>query len=253
MKGCMLSFVVCGATGAQREDFDKVAELDVLEVEDDLQEYDAGRLRELQMELLELSFEDQWGTHLFQVREAAQTRALSFVRSSVSGVCCRARGFTKPMSRNNNAHSRETATRREGLSALAIDSSTISSVVSNVSARMKQSRWQILMPRIARLPTRLPPVMARKSTNPRPDYDLQLRGRTYPAAAGQGSVANSTSAVAATSNGGPKEQPILTLFPLEPQFGVGVDGTLMLLNQTPITAETNKLAGTLVSEYGLED
>ncbi|KAI5293109.1 hypothetical protein KEM56_006128, partial [Ascosphaera pollenicola] len=84
------------ATGATRYDFDKVAELvrilidqvvgqasrnkDVLEVEDELHEYDSGRLRELQMDLLELSFEDQWGSHLFQVREELKHEALQFVK-----------------------------------------------------------------------------------------------------------------------------------------------------------------------------
>jgi hypothetical protein len=54
------------------------------------------------------------------------------------------------------------------------------------------------------------------------------------------------------SGGEPKEQPILTLFPLNHSLASEwLDGLLMLLNQAPITAETNKLV-TLVSEYGLK-
>ncbi len=67
-------------TGAQVEDFDKIEELvriliehvvglaprtrDVLEVEEDLTDYELQRLRDLQMELLELTHDDAWGHHL---------------------------------------------------------------------------------------------------------------------------------------------------------------------------------------------
>ncbi|CRK24931.1 hypothetical protein BN1723_018176, partial [Verticillium longisporum] len=80
--GLLAFFRLWKATGAAQADFDKVTELvrilveqvvgraartrDVLEVEDDLAEHDCARLRELQMELLELSFEDAWGQHLYQ-------------------------------------------------------------------------------------------------------------------------------------------------------------------------------------------
>ncbi|KAH6651098.1 ELMO/CED-12 family-domain-containing protein [Chaetomium tenue] len=166
------------ATGAQRDDFDKVAELvrvlveqvvgqssrtkDVLEVEDELQEYDAVRLREVQMELLELSFEDQWGPHLVSVREELKHEALQFVKEQRIRCLLQGSWFTKPM-----PHTRqESYTKRRlyqpwryaklshnrrylhyadfpdklpydpGLDALTekIDLGTISSVVSNVSA-----------------------------------------------------------------------------------------------------------------------
>jgi engulfment/cell motility protein 1 len=68
------------ATGAEVEDFDKVAELvrilveqvvgqaprtrDISEAEVELQDFDYHRLREMQMELLELAYEDAWGHHL---------------------------------------------------------------------------------------------------------------------------------------------------------------------------------------------
>jgi hypothetical protein len=78
--GLLAFFRLWKATGAEQEDFNKVAELvrilieqvvgqaprtrDIVEVEEDLAEFDYTRLRELQMELLELSFEDTWGHHL---------------------------------------------------------------------------------------------------------------------------------------------------------------------------------------------
>ena len=166
------------STGAQRDDFDKVAELvrvlveqvvgqssrtkDVLEVEDELQEYDAARLRELQMELLELSFEDQWGPHLVSVREELKHEALQFVKEQRIRCLLQGSWFTKPMPHTRQesytkrrlyqpwryaklSHNRrylhyadfpEKLPYDPGLDALTekIDLGTISSVVSNVSA-----------------------------------------------------------------------------------------------------------------------
>ena len=67
-------------TGAEMNDFDKIEELvrilvehvvglaprtrDIYEIEADLADYELGRLRDLQMELLELTHEDAWGHHL---------------------------------------------------------------------------------------------------------------------------------------------------------------------------------------------
>lgn len=66
--------------GAQIEDYDKIEELvrilieqivgqsprtkDIKNVEEELAEFELKRLRELQMELLELTYEDAWGHHL---------------------------------------------------------------------------------------------------------------------------------------------------------------------------------------------
>lgn len=84
------------STGAEQEDFDKVLELvriliesvvggasrtrDVQNVEEELATFSYQRLRELEMELLELTYEDVWGQHLRQVREELQHEALQFVR-----------------------------------------------------------------------------------------------------------------------------------------------------------------------------
>ena len=83
-------------TGAEVEDYEKIVELvrilvesvvggaprtrDVQDVEDDLAEFEYSRLRELQMELLELTYEDVWGQHLRQVREELHHEALQFVK-----------------------------------------------------------------------------------------------------------------------------------------------------------------------------
>jgi len=73
------------ATGAQTEDFKKIEELvrilveqivgqaprtkEIKDVEEELAEFECQRLRELQMELLELTYEDAWGHHLRYVHE----------------------------------------------------------------------------------------------------------------------------------------------------------------------------------------
>ncbi|KAL1865467.1 hypothetical protein VTK73DRAFT_5221 [Phialemonium thermophilum] len=263
------------STGAERDDFDKVAELvrilieqvvgqasrtkDVLEVEDDLQEYDCAKLRELQMELLELSFDEQWGQHLYQVREELKHEALQFVKEQRIRCLLQGSWFTKPQPRQ---HSRQESLQKRrlyqpwrfarlssnrrylhygdfpeqlaqdpGLDALTekIDLSIISSVVSNVSA-------------------------------PNEDTQSLSSSSTAKNAANQG-LTKPTTKITIYSYVGTdepqtgndaKEKAILTLFPLNHSLASEwLDGLLMLFNQAPITAETNKLV-TLVSEYGLK-
>lgn len=94
--GLQAFFRLWKATGAEVEDFTKIMELvrilleavvggasrtkDVQEVEDELAEFDCQKLRELQMELLELTYEDAWGHHLRQVRDELNHEALQFVK-----------------------------------------------------------------------------------------------------------------------------------------------------------------------------
>lgn len=84
------------ATGARVEDFEKIVDLvrillesvvggasrtkDIQDVEEELAEFEYQRLRELQMELLELTYEDVWGHHLRQVRHELHHEALQFVK-----------------------------------------------------------------------------------------------------------------------------------------------------------------------------
>lgn len=76
--------------GAQVEDFDKIEELvrilieqvvgqaprtrEIKDVEEELAEFEIQRLRELQMELLELTYEDAWGHHLRYVARRLRYR-----------------------------------------------------------------------------------------------------------------------------------------------------------------------------------
>lgn len=94
--GLQAFFRLWKATAAESEDLDKLVELvrilietvvggagrtkDVQDIEEELANYEYHRLRELQMELLELTYEDAWGQHLRQVREELNHEALQFVK-----------------------------------------------------------------------------------------------------------------------------------------------------------------------------
>jgi engulfment/cell motility protein 1 len=83
-------------TNADVDDFAKIAELvrilvesvvggatrtkEVQDVEDEIVNFEYRRLRDLQMELLELTYEDVWRQHLQQVREELHHEALQFVK-----------------------------------------------------------------------------------------------------------------------------------------------------------------------------
>lgn len=78
--GLLAFFRLWKETSANSEDFDKVADLmrvlmyqvvgqaprtkEIQEIEDDIAEFEYHRLRDLQMELLEQSYEHTWGDHL---------------------------------------------------------------------------------------------------------------------------------------------------------------------------------------------
>ena len=94
--GLQAFFRLWHVTGAEIEDFTKIADLvrillevvvgraarvsDVHGVETEIKQFESERLRRLQMELLELTYEDHWGQHLGQVRDELNHEALQFVR-----------------------------------------------------------------------------------------------------------------------------------------------------------------------------
>jgi engulfment and cell motility protein 1 len=269
------------STGAEQDDFDKVAELirilieqvvgeasrtkDVQDVEEELSEFDYGRLRELQMELLELTFEDEWGQHLHQVRDELKHEALQFVKEQRIRCLLQGAWFPRTVQHKNSTedgHSGRNGTTRTSLTAWRyvklshnrrylhysdfdaqtkqeplldalpekIDLSTISSVVSNVSATNDETSS------ISSASTLKTASHAQKPTS-----TTKITINSF-----VGGDSNSQ------TNGEPAERAILTLMP--PTHSLAsewLDGLLMLLNQAPITAETNKLV-TLVSEYGLK-
>ncbi|KAF4994180.1 hypothetical protein FGRMN_5954 [Fusarium graminum] len=263
-------FRVWKLTGAEKDDFEKVAELirilvdrvvggarrtkDMAEVEEEMQEYDVPRLRDQQMGLLEMSFENTWGQHLQQVREELKQEALQFVKEQRIRCLLQGSWFSKPTPKRDNgavkhplftptpwryaklSHNRRylhyadfearTVT-APGLDSLAekVDLSTISSVVSNVSAPNEDTR------------STFSDFMG-KDAAPKSTTKITIYSFVSPTEATRGIDA--------------KEQPIFTLWPLSHSLASEwLDGLLMLLSQAPITSETNKLVN-LVSEYGLK-
>ncbi|KAJ4163226.1 hypothetical protein LMH87_004968 [Akanthomyces muscarius] len=278
-------FRIWKSTGAEMDDFEKVGELvrilvehvvgqssrtrDVLEVEDDIAEFDVARLRELQMELLERSFDDTWGEHLYQVSETLRQEALQFVKEQ--RVRCLLQGSwsmhpSAPSGADHGGNKTGDSSSKEqqwrfaklshnrrylhyadfdkqtpqdpGLNSLTekIDLNTISSVVSNVSANNDQAS------------------QSSSSTLQSPQAPVP------PAAAASRKTLTTTKitiysyvhAADAVRGGDSSEYPILELWPVNHSLASEwLDGLLMLLNQTPITAETSKLVN-LVSDYGLK-
>ncbi|CRK18376.1 hypothetical protein BN1723_002513 [Verticillium longisporum] len=309
--GLLAFFRLWKATGAAQADFDKVTELvrilveqvvgraartrDVLEVEDDLAEHDCARLRELQMELLELSFEDAWGQHLYQVREELKQEALQFVKEQRVRCLLQGAWFSKPLPRRDTnatdsgdepprrrlytpmpwrfaklSHNRRflhyadfvTRTPQEpGLDTLTekVDLGTISSVVSNVSAPDDAASAATV---------KNLHVNGHSHTHVNGHSHTHVNGHSHTHVNGHGDATPTPTTAAAGLTGSSTK---ITIFrfadPSDPSAGESavlalhpvnhsaasewLDGLLMLLNQAPITAETNKLVG-LVSEYGLK-
>ncbi|KAG5981371.1 hypothetical protein E4U55_002992 [Claviceps digitariae] len=276
--GLLAFFRIWKATGAELEDFAKVAELvrilveqvvgraartkDILETEDELLEFDISQLRELQMELLELSFEETWGDHLYQVRETLKQEALQFVKEQRVRCLLQGSWFCKPAAHQNNkkdhdageetgpkpkqslpwrfvklSHNRRflhyadferQMAQDPGLDVLTdkLDLSAISSVGSNVSA-VEDNKSNVSGSTVQN-----PTTTARQAKT-------TTRITIYAASE-------------ANPRGELEEYPMLTLWPVNPSLASEwLDGLLMLLNQAPITAETSKLIN-LVSDYGLK-
>ncbi|TGO52677.1 hypothetical protein BOTNAR_0317g00010 [Botryotinia narcissicola] len=269
------------ATGAEQDDFIKVAELvrilveqvvgqasrtkDVLEVEEELAEFEYSKLRKLQMELLELTFEDEWGQHLQQVRDELKHEALLFVKEQRIRCLLEGAWFPRIIQPKTVSEEGSSSTKSLGrripitswryvklshnrrylhyfdfdhqlskeptLDQLLekTDLSTISSVVSNVSASHDDG-------------LSISSSSTLKDTNPsKANTTTKITINSYV-----------TDTKAQQDDTDPAEKAILTLMP--PTHSLAsewLDGLLMLLNQAPISSETNKLVS-LVSEYGLK-
>ncbi|KAK6843572.1 ELMO/CED-12 family protein [Apiospora arundinis] len=283
--GLQAFFRLWKATGAGQGDFEKIVELvrilmdqvvgssgrskDVVDIEEDLLEYDLARLRELQMDLLEMSFEENWGQHLYQVRDALRNESLSFVKEQRVRCLLQGSWFSKPAPRKESlganfqagrsghstpwryaklSHNRrylhyaDFALRTEldpTLESLTekIDLSKISSVVSNVSVINDDEKSN---------------TQTTDTSGP----------KTSTSSIGAASAAKTTTKItmfgftsaeeALRPTGDGKEQPLLTLYPLNNSLASEwLDGMLMLLDQAPLTADTQKLV-TLVGEYSLK-
>ncbi|KAF2085699.1 hypothetical protein K490DRAFT_67579 [Saccharata proteae CBS 121410] len=277
------------STGAEIEDLEKVKELvrilieqvvgqaqrikDIQEVEEDMAEFEYQRLRNLQMELLELTYEDAWGHHLRQVRDELNHEALQFVKEQRIRCLLAGAWFPHslgyrdeagPVTKQSLARTVPTAWRYVRLShnkrflhfadfqvksdadprldALQekIDLSVISSVVSNVSAST---------PSTASSDSTLRTIPASTSTR------ITIYGYAPPVAS-SGATTNSGTTnhhnPNDSSTAGTRESVLLQLHPQSHTLASEwLDGLLMLLGQQPITADTQKLVN-VIGGYGLK-
>ncbi|KAJ5162475.1 Engulfment/cell motility ELMO [Penicillium capsulatum] len=272
--GLQAFFRLWKATAAETEDLDKLVELvriliesvvggagrtkDVQEVEEDLANFEYPRLRELQMELLELTYEDAWGQHLQQVREELHHEALQFVKEQRIRCLLQGAWFALdpksdpgPTTRSSASHQylqlshnrrylhfgqfNSVGDRAPELDALPekIDLSVVSSVVSNVSTTPDHSSSSTV-----------------KTAPRQASTKITIHGYASPSTATGHSKHHGHARTGSRST--QKETVLLTLRPASHSVASEwLDGLLMLLNQQPITAETTKLID-LVSNYGLK-
>lgn len=290
--GLYAFFRLWKSTSAEIEDYDKIVELvriliesvvgsaprtkDVQDVEEELTDFEYIRLRNLQMELLELTYEDVWGQHLGQVREELQHEALLFVKEQ--RIRCLLQGSWFPNDGTPKtdgkseypkwryiqlSHNRrflhfgdfEGINRKRpeldvlpGKSELSLHVSSFDrqanvssvdlSIVSSVVSNVSASPDNASFSTVKSMPHHV------SSTK------ISIYG--YVHAATSGDVQKSNGHSRSTSRATQREATLLTLRPGSPSVASEwLDGLLMLLNQQPITAETSKLIK-LISNYGLK-
>ncbi|KAG6183999.1 hypothetical protein E4U10_006609 [Claviceps purpurea] len=292
--GLLGFFRIWKATGAEIDDFDKVAELvrilieqvvghatrtkDIAEAEEEIQEFEIAQLRELQMELLELSFDDTWGEHLFQVRETLKQEALQFVKEQRVRCLLQGSWFRKPAPQYNKSptHGRkdhdandETLHQQRQMPAKQQQHS-LPWRFAKLSHNRRYLHYadfehqvghdpgldiltnKIDLGAISSVGSNV--SAAEDSTSDASDTTVQnLATRTTSTSHAKKTTTRITIyAAEMASRGETEEYPVLTLWPVDASLASEwLDGLLMLLNQAPITTETSKLIN-LVSDYGLK-
>ena len=281
-------FRVWKATGAEIDDFPKIVELvrilvesvvggadrtkGIEDVEKEMAAFEYSKIRELQMELLELTYEDVWGQHLHGVKEELHSEALQFVKEQ--RIRCLLAGawfphgtytdqesggpVTEDSLVENVAHGYRFVRLTENRQYLhwgdfdekdeqppltarlreKLDLSIVSSVVSNVTADDRSSLGSDST--LKELPH------DRFTTN-----KITIHGH-LPRSRGGRNEHSRTSSKTSSSRSASKESVLLTFHPNSHSIASEwLDGLLMLLEQQPITAETNRLVH-MISDYGLK-
>ena len=276
-------------TGAETEDFIKVADLirilleavvggatrtkEIHTIEKEIHEYDLQRLRQLQMEVLELTYEDTWSQHLRQIRDELNHEALQFVKEqrircllagawmpnhqgykSDAGPVTRhdlnpsfsaSHRFIKLSHNRRILHYADFEVRPKEDPVLEtlhakVDLTSVSSVSSNVTATSDANSSTSTI-RETEKPTSTTRITIHGYTNASRPNTPKTHNRT---------PSKSTYNTHVTANR--KEVNLLTLYPQSHSLASEwLDGLLMLLNQQPITAETNRLIA-MGQDYGLK-
>lgn len=274
-------------TGAAMDDFHKIMELvriliesivggaertkGIESVEQEIATYECKPLREMQMELLDLAYEDLWGQHLRGTRDELQSEALQFVKEQ--RIRCLLAGSWFPHSTTVDNHDiggpvqaadleeqlvygyryiilsedRKTlhwASFEQMLEEApsiqilpnVVPLSSVSSVVSNVTAN--EGRKDSTNTEVERFTT----------------TKITIHGYESKPAARQNSSRAGKSHSRKDSKG-PTSRPEKVLLTFQPENQIvaseWLDGLLMLLDQQPITAETNKIVK-IFGEMGLK-
>ena len=292
--GLQAFFRLWQITNAEIEDFIKICDLvrilleavvggstrtrGVKEVQKEIAEYELSKLRQLQMELLELTYEDTWGQHLRQIKDELSHEALQFVKEQ--RVRCLLAGAWFPNSskhevamNRDNAHSyryaklspnrrylnygdfdtRSSTEPSMDMLTERVDLSTVTSVTSNVTASQgasANSSTETLTTKQTTGPTAYTKITVRGYLpSSRPNTSTQSHSHN------QAHTRNNSSTTHPHNRKPSHHQKEATLLTLHPQTQTlaseWLDGLLMLLNQQPITNETSKLIN-MIRDYGLK-
>lgn len=285
--GLQAFFRLWKATAAEMDDLDKLVELvriliesvvggasrtkEVHDIEEELAGFEYHRLRELQMELLELTYEDAWGQHLRQVREELHHEALQFVKEQRTR--CLLQGAWFSLENKDGAG----ASRNAQYVQLSHNRRYLHFGTFNREGDDRRAPELDTLPEKSSFPFPLPPSILcifffyiLMLTN---DHLVDLSTvSSVVSNISTDTASSSTARQAATkitihgyaptqtekhtrstsTNRGNSEITLLTLRPSShSEASEWLDGLLMLLNQQPITSETSKLID-LVGNYGLK-
>ncbi|KAI4224696.1 MAG: hypothetical protein L6R36_004470 [Xanthoria steineri] len=289
LAGLHAFFRLWKVTGAEREDFLKLVDLvrvlldavigdtkrdtSIQEVEEMVQDYDCERLRKLQMENLQLVYEDTWGHHLRQVRDELNHEALHFMKEQRIRCLLHGAWFANGQGVRNDpdrvtpseikpvqllryvklSHNRRylhyadfdaKGDQDPDLDSLHDRRNLVSSVASNISATTPNSTRSSTST-LKHLPQSSTTKITIHGYLPSSSWD----GTSHHHAKHNRHPSKSTSE---NSHAHKEEIPLLTLYPSSHSAASEwLDGLLMLLGQQPITSETKKLTS-LVAEYGLK-
>jgi engulfment and cell motility protein 1 len=255
-------------TGAELEDFEKVAELirvlvgevvgraprtkDIQDVEEDLQEYDVAKLREAQMELLEQSYESAWGIHLRQVREELKHEALQFVKEQRIRCLLQGAWFS-----NHAQYNPEKGPITKQDLKRSVPASWRYVRLSHNRRFLHYGDFEThddsYTPSLDLLVQKIDLNTVSSVVSNVSAASIHSNSSTETLTANQPKNASTTKiTIHGNTPGSSHESILLSLSPSSHSVASEwLDGLLMLLNQQPITAETTKLT-TMVTNYGIK-
>ena len=261
-------------TGAETEDFHKVMELvriliesvvggsertrGVESVEQELANYECKRLRELQMELLDLAYEDLWHQHLKSTRDDLQDEALKFVKEQRIRCLLRGSWF---------AHSTSIGHKHDvdgPVQATDLEQNMIHGYrFVQLSEDKKSLHWadfdkkldvpprttfltnSLLVSSVSSVVSNITANAERKDSFASEQYmttKITIYGYEPKAKAQQKGKTHNRKESKSTSRANQKEITLLSFQPATHAVASEwLDGLLMLLDQQPITSETNKI------------